>query len=455
MQVVIPMKGDMKRMALLVLLSVWPLFGFSEELTLQSAAAMMLERNPVLAQKRLQVEASDKRLDAARSEYYPRVDFSQTWSRSNNPVYVFGTLLNQRHFGPENFAIDSLNDPDPLSDYSSRFQLGWLLYDFGGRESRIGVSDAAASIADLQQQAVRTALLQELVRRYYAVSLSQHRVDTAEEHLKSAESRRAQALDRVDQGLAVSTELLSAEVFLARKKQEKLDAENNFLLAQAALKELLGGSGMPPFETDPLSEKKFSEHPLSWWAERMNNNRPELKIAAEGKRLASAQVSGSRATFLPALKAWSAYEWHGENLDYSGKNWGIGAELSWNLFSGFSNSAQYSAAKLQEREALEKEREVQNNLALQLESAYYKFHNAQEKWRVAAAVLDQATENKRIHADRYSAGLVSIQDTLQAEADYSESKFYYLQNLYEVHVARAELLGAAGMPDQIISEEQL
>lgn len=432
----------------------WAFDGCGEELSLKRAAGILIERNPVLAQRNLQLEAAQREKDRTRSAYFPQVDLTQGWSRSDNPVFVFGSLLNQRNFTESNFDIRSLNEPEPLSDFSTQIRLGWLLYDFGGRESRMAASDAGIRIAGYARDVTRSALFQELVRRYYGVSLAQEEVQSTRLNLRSAEARAEQAQLRVQQGLAVTTESLSAAVFLSKKKQELIDSENNLVLAKKSLQELLGGSyAEEAFETARLAEKDFNVPEIAWWIQEMKEKRPELRIAEESRRVAAAKVKGSRASFLPSVQAWSGYEWHGESLDYSGNNWGMGVELRWNLFRGFSDKAAYSLEKIREKEAAEQEREVENMLLLQVQSAYYKFQSSLEKLKVAAAIQDQAKENQRIHADRYEAGLISIQDTLQAEAAYGETQLMYWRSLYDVHVTRGQLLGAAGMPERILGEE--
>ncbi|HSP07862.1 MAG TPA: TolC family protein [Acidobacteriota bacterium] len=445
----------MKNTAFLLLMTLAAGAARAGEMTLSDAAGLMIRNNPALAQKQIQSQMAQEQSTRSRAAYLPQLDFVQGWTRSNNPVFSFGSLLNQQRFSEANFAIDSLNNPDPLTDVSSKFQLGWLLYDFGRRESQVHTAASMARVAQLTQEAARTGLLQELVRRYYAVSLAQQRLASAQDSLDSAESRLTQATERVAQGLAVATESLSAQVYAARARQEKIDAENQVRLAHAALNEVLGTPGAEDTTTTPLKETTFEDHDLTWWMQQMRANRPELKMAAEGVKIAGSQVTASRAGFLPSIQAYSAYEWHGDSLSYSGENWTAGLELRWNLFRGFSDSAEVSTAKLKEREADQRRRETENGLALQLQTAYYKMDSAREKLKVAAAVLDQAAENRRIYADRYASGMASIQDSLQAEASQSESRLMYLMNLYEFHVAHAELLAAAGMPDQIVAGDAL
>jgi outer membrane protein TolC len=342
-----------------------------------------------------------------------------------------------------------LNHPKALSDVSSQLQLSWLLYDFGRRESRIDSAESGYRISMLQQKSTRLSLLQELVRRYYAVSLAAHRFDVAEEALKSAESRLEQAKNRVSQGMVVRSDELAAEVFRAGRLQEAIEAENQQKVAMAGLNEILGRQNEEMLLTADLKEQSFSHEPLSFWQEEMKQKRPELQIVAEASHAAHSQVRADKSNFLPAIQAWSNYQWHGETFHYSGNNGGVGVELRWNLFRGFADSEQLAAAKSLEQSSREKQRETENALQLQLKQAYYHFQSAKEKLAVSSAMVAQAAESKRIYADRYSSGMVSIQDSLQAETAYNESRLMHVQNLYELYVAFAELLGAAGKGDEI------
>jgi outer membrane protein TolC len=68
---------------------------------------------------------------------------------------------------------------------------------------------------------------------------------------------------------------------------------------------------------------------------------------------------------------------------------------------------------------------------------------------VAAATRQQAEENRRIYAERYAGGLVTIQDLLQAETALKETRLLYSQNLYDMYLTYAELLSASGKAEEI------
>ncbi len=49
--------------------------------------------------------------------------------RGNDPVFVFGTRLRQQIFTAADFALNTLNTPTPIGNFSSRFSGQWSLFD--------------------------------------------------------------------------------------------------------------------------------------------------------------------------------------------------------------------------------------------------------------------------------------------------------------------------------------
>ena len=98
-------------------------------LTLTQAVTIALEKNPerkaALADTR--VAAAD--VNEARSSLLPRVAFSETATRGNDQVFVFGSKLRQQRFTTADFSLNLLNTPPPLNNYSSRFGATWNLFD--------------------------------------------------------------------------------------------------------------------------------------------------------------------------------------------------------------------------------------------------------------------------------------------------------------------------------------
>jgi outer membrane protein TolC len=107
-------------------------------LTLPQAVSMALEKNPLhkaaLAETRIGAAA----VRQARSPLMPKITFTESALRGNDPVFVFGSRLRQQSFTAADFALNRLNTPTPISNFSSRFSGQWNLFD--GLQSWYGVT---------------------------------------------------------------------------------------------------------------------------------------------------------------------------------------------------------------------------------------------------------------------------------------------------------------------------
>src|SRR5579871_5334153 len=90
-----------------------------DSLSLRDAVRLALEENKAIAAATAGVQASAARAAEARAGRLPKVDYSESFTRSNNPVFVFSSLLTQHQFGPDNFSIPTLNRPDALNNFQS------------------------------------------------------------------------------------------------------------------------------------------------------------------------------------------------------------------------------------------------------------------------------------------------------------------------------------------------
>ena len=96
-----------------------------KSLSLEQAVDLALRRNPLTQSAATGRKIANASAEEALAGRWPLLQFSETFTRSNNPVFVFGSLLEQGRFGPQNFAVDSLNNPDPLNNFRTAVNLKW------------------------------------------------------------------------------------------------------------------------------------------------------------------------------------------------------------------------------------------------------------------------------------------------------------------------------------------
>ena len=143
------------RFAVLAAFLSMPLAGQTgAPLTLPDAVRIALDQNPLHKAAIADNQMSAAVIREARSQLMPKITFTESAVRGNDPVFVFGTRLRQQNFTLADLALNRLNTPAPISNFSSRFSGQWNLFD--GLQSWFSVSRAKYMQQAVQQQLDRT-----------------------------------------------------------------------------------------------------------------------------------------------------------------------------------------------------------------------------------------------------------------------------------------------------------
>ena len=407
---------------------------------------MALEKNPALRAVEDEASAARARVGQARAGWFPRVDFAQGFTRGNNPVYVFGTLLTQRQFTQVNFALSTLNTPTPLDNFQTRFDGTMLLFDSGRRLNHERGARRMATAADYKTEQARQDLILRVVRGYYGVVVAQENLQAAREALRMAESNEQRTASLEKAGLVVTSDRLSAQVFRAQMKERVIRAQNAVELARAGLARELGLEPDALGELEgKLSEPAASEKTLAQWEQAAMGERPALRAAELEREAATSQRKLARAEFGPKLGLFANFERDAETLGGpSGTNWTAGARLEFNLFTGGADRYRLAEAQARERQAGNQLEWFRSGVRLEVREAYLELAAAAERAAAARDAVEQARESVRIVQNRYEAGLTTITELLRAQSAQLEARTGYLAALHDWQVARAGLERAAG-----------
>jgi outer membrane protein TolC len=82
-----------------------------DPLSLRDAVRLAIRENKAIAATAAGAQASQARITEARSGRLPKVNYSESFARSDNPVFVFSSLLTQHQFGAEDFNEGFGADP--------------------------------------------------------------------------------------------------------------------------------------------------------------------------------------------------------------------------------------------------------------------------------------------------------------------------------------------------------
>src|SRR3990167_4330637 len=108
-----------------------------------------------------------RRNSTARAAYLPTVSYSESLQWGNNPVYVFGALLEQHRFSSGNFEIPGLNLPDPLTNFASQLTAEQLVFDGHKTRQRLRASRVALDTVKQQKRQSEMDVLEAVMETYY------------------------------------------------------------------------------------------------------------------------------------------------------------------------------------------------------------------------------------------------------------------------------------------------
>ena len=415
-------------------------------LTLPQAVSMALEKNPMHKAAMADVQIGNAAIREARAPLMPKVTFTESAERGNDPVFVFGSRLRQQNFTLADFALNRLNTPTPISNFSSRFSGQWTLFD--GLQSWYGVSRAKYMKQAAEQQLDRNdqELVYEAVQSYYGTLLAQRQVQVAEAGLETAQAIEASSRARAESGMVVESDLLSAGVATAARKQELISAQNALALARTQLALAVGVSSDTLFEPqEQLADRIFSPPPVTELETLALEKRPDLKRIESERSAQAKSISMAKGTFAPRLNAFGSWETDSPTPGWNGgNNWIAGAELQFDLFNGDSKRANLAMQKAMQEKATAMLDSYRDKIRLQVRKAYYDYSAAQQQAGVARVAVGQAEESLRINQNRYDGGLTTISDLLRVHESTQRAKADYWQAVYRVQTSYAGVELATG-----------
>ena len=416
-------------------------------LTLQQAATIALEKNPQRKAALAETKAAAADIREARSFLLPHVAFSETATRGNDPVYVFGSKLRQHRFTTADFAPNLLNTPTPFNNYSTRFGGTWNLFDSFASWRGVHRAELGKEAAVHQLERAEQEIVFSVVSAYDGVLLAKKQLEVAEQAMRTAQAILERSKTRVESGVAVQSDLLNAQVRLAARRQELIRAQDNLSLSHAELARAMGISADKEIEpVDTLTERSLPETSLEELEKQAMEKRPDLKRIQSEEAAQQQSVAIAKSSFGPRVSAFA--DWEADNPTFvsggGGNNWMAGIEVRMDLFEGGARRAKLQRERAMQEKVAALKTVATDAVRLEVRRAYYDFDAAQQQVEVAKAAIAQAEESLRITQNRYESGVTTIIDLLSAEEAASRSQTDYWQTVYRYQTSYANLELATG-----------
>lgn len=412
----------------ILLFSSIPGFGEELNLTLEEVIDLALNQSPEIIKLTKEFESAQKGIDAARANFYPKLDLFSNYTYLQEP------------------SLNPLTGSEASEDsYTFKLDLKQPIYTGGRIRAAYDEAENNFTKTELELEKKKQDMVYQVTRQYYDilkaeefVGVSQSTVERVRRYVKIAEANR-------EVGIATNTDVLQAKIDYARAQQALLRAENNLELAALALQNTLGLTGEKLQLSNKLSwqEEGFSFDQIRDYALDHRNELRQLELEKDNLKLNLKKLKSSR---LPNLSLSGNYNTQGDEFKVRDGDWQLGLTLTYNLFDGGGTEAEIN--KLQkEIEKLDiSSNQLEDAIVLEIKQGLLELEEAKQRINLMELSLQQAEDNLAEMELKYREGLITSLDVLEAETAYKEVKTDYLQAIYDYNLAKTKLNKAIGRP---------
>ncbi|MBK7866286.1 MAG: TolC family protein [Ignavibacteriales bacterium] len=309
-----------------------------------------------------------------------------------------------------------------------------------------------AKIADHIVDATEQELKYQVKAAYFGVMVTREVLEVANANLSQAEDNLKNTQIKYDAGLVPEYDLVRAKVAVQTAKPELEQAKNSNQITKDVLRNIMGLSYNVEVEvSDSLKYKDKTVDEFDLVVEKMFKFNPVIKQLEQSINLREKVVGVYQSEFLPSLRAYGAWNVESqENDDRSVGSWrfnnsiNLGLELSVPIFNGWSSKSRVIQAELEVKIARENLKKTKEGLATQLKETTLKIDNQKEKLKAYTEAVNQAELAHSLANIRYSAGVGTQLEVIDAQVGVTRAKYNYLNGVYEYYLLISNLEKLSG-----------
>lgn len=394
-----------------------------------------LENNPDVQIAKARIAAAQAGIEQANAALWPRVQLQSSYVRSDNPLQVFGSILNQRAYTSD---LD-FNDVPHSDNFNVKGLVTVPLYSGGRVRAGRAAAHSGSAAAALDRSAVVNALGFEVARGFNTVLKAKQVIQAAESSAQALGRTLEVARKRLQEGTLLKTDVLDLEVRHAQAREDLVRARNGHALALRSIKNLAGVE-----QGEFQLEEAFPAVPAPQPA--ILPARPELEAAKEREKAAEEQLRAARGGYRPQVSGFGSVDYdRGWETGGDGASYTVGALLQWDIWDGKLTRARVAEMAANLESAREQTRRLRFAIDLEAEQARLELKSATERLAVTEQTTVQAAESAALTRARFEQGLVLATAVLDAEAAHVVARVRRAEAESDQRVAIAALRKALGL----------
>ena len=340
----------------------------------------------------------------------------------------------------------------PFNVFDARVSLSQTVFDYSAIE-RLRATSASESASKYAYQDARDVVVQVCSGLYLQAVTGAARVEAARAQLQTADALYKRAVSLKAAGVVAGIEVLRAQVELQSQQQRVIVLENDLAKEKLALGRAIGLPSGQRFEvTDRVAYAALEGVTLEDSLQRAYEARSDLKAAGAAVQAAESARRAAQGEAFPSLHVDAAYGDIGNTAGSAKMTYSVAATLSVPIFQGGrvrGRVFQADAALQQQKAQLE---DLRSRIDYEVRAAFLDLKAAEEFVAVAKSTTDLANEQLTQAQDRFTAGVASNLEVVQAQDAVAAATENYLSSLYAHNLAKVSLARALGIAEKSIGQ---
>ena len=440
-------------LSVLIILTLSPVLS-AQNYSLDQCKSLALKNNVQIKNREIDISASEEVKKEAFTKYFPQIEAKGLGFKADKPLLELNMPegnLPVYDGNPENLVTAtqfayfpgmniSMLKNGIIGDVSATQPL------FAGNQITNGnkLAQLGVEVSKLQLQATEDEITLQTEKQYWQIMALGEKMKTLNRYIQMVDTLRKEVNDALQAGLITRNDLLKVELKQNELQMNKLKLVNGKRLARMVLCQQIG----IPFDehisfTDSLfllgtPELLYVDH------NEALTERTEYKLLKKSSEAEKYQTKMTLGGYMPQVGV-------GVNAQYmdimggKGETYGIlFGSVSIPISGWWEASHKMKERKLKEEQNRNMVNDNTEKLLLQMQQARNELEESYHQLTIAQKSIDQAEENLKITRDNYDAGMLSVSDMLEAQAQLQQTYDTYTDILIQYQLSKADYLRMTG-----------
>ena len=408
-------------------------------LSASEAARIALRHQPNVTIAQSDITAAQGRTQQARSGLMPRLGVGAGYTRTQ-------TISSQSSGSTGGTTGTGGGSSVTVSGYQASGNLSQLLFDFNHTRDQVRQSAELETAATANLTRVQSDLVLQVKQAFYTYTQDLRLVTVNENNVRNQQSHLALADARQKSGLGLPIDVVRAQTAVADAILNLNIARNNASVSRVILAQTMGIDPRTPINANETGEPVVAGDDVNALVTSGMRQRPEVLQAQATLRSAQFGVSAAKTTNAPSVSANLGIASRGSDFPPRNDSLSLGATIQWNPFDGGLTAGRVKEARANVEVAQAQLTNAQLGVTSDVSQAYLNLRTAEQRVQTSDIEIANATEGVRLAEGRYSAGVGTFIDVIDAQTALLTADTNRVNAQSAVNQARAALNRAIGAP---------